>query len=50
MEIRDPKAGVDVFRISLKASSPRVLHGKGCNEKGENPIGKGMEKGGDQKQ
>jgi hypothetical protein len=28
-----------VFRISIKAPSPRVLHGKECNEKRENPIG-----------
>jgi hypothetical protein len=39
-----------VFRISIKAPSPRVLHGKECNEKRENPIGEGMEKGGDEKQ
>jgi hypothetical protein len=34
----------EVFQISIKAPSPRVLHGKECNEKRENPIGEGMQK------
>jgi hypothetical protein len=50
MEIKDPNVGVEVFQISITAPSPRVLHGKECNEKGENPIGEGVEKGGDEKQ
>jgi hypothetical protein len=50
MEIMDLKVGVEGFQISIKTPKSKGFTWKECNEKGENPIGEGMEKGEDEKQ